>query len=306
MFFLTSLMVKLNTGQPRPLSEYEALLPVIPFRKGLQHNIFQTNKTKEQSSAAIRDNIRKIQDCNPGWNYSLFDDADIEDYIGRFYGPVILSYYKRIDPSYGAAKADFFRYLVIYREGGIYLDIKSSPDKPLDEVVKDGDCYLLSYWNNAPGDGHEGFGHYPGLPDYISRGEIIQWYIAASAGHPLLRLVIATVLRNIDAYNPFTDGVGWTGTMKTTGPIMYTKTIYDALAATPGDYPVQWVDIIKDCGFRYSIFEKEQGENPSAPSHTAVLSSDYRKASVPLIRSKSATLSKLNKLYLSILRKTHK
>ena len=299
-------MVKLNAAKPRELSEYEAMLPSVPFRKGLQHNIFQTNKTKEQASPVIRDNIRKIKAYNPDWNYSLFDDADIESYISRCYGPVILSYYKRIDPSYGAAKADFFRYLVIYREGGIYLDIKSSLDKPLYKVVEEEDCYLLSYWNNTPGDGHEGFGHYPGIPDYIRRGEIIQWYIAASAGHPLLRLVIATMLRNIDAYNPFTDGVGWTGTMNTTGPIMYTKTIYDTLTAHPDVYPVQWVDIINDCGFRYSIFEKEQGENPSAPSHTAVLSSDYRKASVPLIRNKSSLLNTINKLYLSFLRKTHK
>lgn len=33
----------------------------------------------------------------------------------------MLDYYKRIDDSYGAIKADLFRYLLIYKEGGYIL-----------------------------------------------------------------------------------------------------------------------------------------------------------------------------------------
>ena len=64
------------------------------------------------------------------------DDADINEYIGRAYGERLLGEFNRISPSYGATRADFFRYLLLYREGGVYLDIKSSMERPLDEVLQ--------------------------------------------------------------------------------------------------------------------------------------------------------------------------
>ena len=240
----------------------------------------------------IRLNIEKIKQLNPSWHYFLYDDADIESFIEKYYGDTILSFFNRISPEYGAAKADFFRYLVIYRLGGVYLDIKSSMDKPLSDILLDSDAYVLSYWDNLQGQGHEAYGHYPFLPEYIERGEILQWYLIASPGHPLLRKVIATMLSHIDQYNPYVNGVGWTGTVTTTGPVMYTKVLYDALNDGPlTDAPVRWVNIIGDCGFHYSIIE----------NHTILLSSDYRKNSAPLIRNKSAFLHFINTKYLSLL-----
>ncbi len=38
-------------------------------------------------------------------------------------------------PRYGVVLADIFRYLVIYNEGGVYLDIKSTVNRPLDEII---------------------------------------------------------------------------------------------------------------------------------------------------------------------------
>ena len=204
-----------------------------------------------------------------------------------------------------SAKADFFRYLIVYREGGVYLDIKSTVTRPLSELLQEGDSYLLSYWNNLPGEEHEGFGHYPGLPNYIERGEIIQWYLAAAAGHPLLRKVIATLLQRIDSYNPYVDGVGWTGTLLTTGPIMYTRTVYNALLLEPDKYPVRWLDIIGTGGFKYSVFDSQRQETSVQPPHTVALATNYRKASAPLIQHKYKVLNSINRLYLKILSYRH-
>ena len=306
--FITSILSWLSSPRKtHPLEYYESLLPDIPYSKGIPHNIFQTNKSKDSVKEQIRQNIDKIKNLNPDWAYHLYDDADIESFIRDNYGDILLSFYNRISPEYGAAKADFFRYLVIYKYGGVYLDIKSSLNKPLSEVFSDSDAYILSYWDNLPGQSHEGVGHYSALPDYIERGEIIQWYIAASAGHPLLRRIVATMLMNIDRYNPYVHGVGWTGTVTTTGPVMYSKVIYDALCSdTAHLYPVRWTDIIGECGFQYSILE---GQNPSkktsAPLHTALLATDYRKAYTPMIKNKSRIIQRINKMYLSFLSARH-
>ncbi len=304
MFFVTRILQKASTPK-RFVEAYEALVPSVPFQHQIQRVIFQTTKEKDKLSEPIRENIGRIRQCNPDWEYRLFDDSDIERYILTHYGKAVLAFYHRIDEHYGAAKADFFRYLVVYREGGVYLDIKSTLDQPLSSVIREDDVYVLSYWNNLPGQGHEGFGHYPGLPDSIERGEIIQWYIAAAAGHPLLRRIIIRMLYNIDHYNPYVNGVGWTGTVTTTGPVMYTTEIWNALNEHPDRFPVRWTDIIDTCGFRYSIFAL-QGENPALPAHTAHLPSDYRKAVAPVIRHRNPVLNRVNQRYIKLLHRLHR
>lgn len=303
MFFVTRFLQQ--ASEPKHcVADYDALIPRIPFQDKIQHVIFQTTKDKSTLSGPIRENIERIRQMNPDWEYRLFDDADIEQYIHQYYGEKIGEFYHRIDAHYGAAKADFFRYLVIYREGGVYLDIKSTLDKPLSSVIREDDVYVLSYWNNLPGQGHEGYGHYPGLPASIERGEIIQWYLAAAAGHPLLRKIIVRMLSNIDHYNPYIHGVGWTGTVTTTGPVMYTTLIWESLRDEPERFPVRWTDIIDECGFRYSIFARQE-EKPAQPAHTAHLPSDYRKAVAPLIQHRSILLNCINCRYLKLLHRLH-
>ena len=130
MVFATRILKSISTSKP-VTNDYDGLLPSFSGQNGISHNIFQTCKDKRCLSAPLQQNIERIQQMNPDWAYRLFDDADIEAYIGEHYGKQILAFYHRIDAHYGAAKADFFRYLVIYREGGVYLDIKSTLDKPL-------------------------------------------------------------------------------------------------------------------------------------------------------------------------------
>ena len=63
--------------------------------------------------------------------------------------------YHKINPKYGAARADFFRYIIIRDQGGIYLDLKSNSSVPFREIIKPNDTYLLSSWadnSSAPHD----------------------------------------------------------------------------------------------------------------------------------------------------------
>ena len=40
----------------------------------------------------------------------------------------------------------------MYKKGGIYLDIKSSCEKPFDSIIKPEDEYILTHWGNHGGD----------------------------------------------------------------------------------------------------------------------------------------------------------
>lgn len=202
-------------------------------------------------SPELLENIKQLKLMNPNWSYKLHDDHDIESYIKLHY-PNLLSTYHKINPIYGAAKADFFRYLLIYNEGGVYLDIKSSASKPFDEIIRNEDLYLLSHWKNELGEPYENTGIHHKINNQY--GEFQQWHIVATKGHPFLKAVINNVCHNIHTYNPFFNHTGRWGVLNVTGPIAYT------LAITPhiNQYPHRLERSNEDYSFIYSIFSKNQ------------------------------------------------
>ena len=188
-----------------------------------------------------------IKAINPTWRHVYYDDNDVEDFINDNYDKTILQYYYRIDRLYGAARADLFRYLLLYKVGGVYLDIKSTTLRPLDEVLHCDDRYVLSHWNNLSGE-RAGWGIHPEL-SWLARGEFQQWHIISAPGHPFLKAVIEHVLRNIDAYRPWREHLGQYATVRVTGPMAYTKAISPIL----GLHPHRIVHDERSLGLEYSV-----------------------------------------------------
>ncbi|MDI7274126.1 glycosyltransferase family 32 protein, partial [Cronobacter dublinensis] len=136
----------------------------------------------------IRALIAGLQKMNPDYEYRFYDEPAIIAWIERHFGRDMLELYQRINPEYGAARADLFRYLVIYQEGGVYLDVKSFCSRPLDDVIPP-DCELmLCHWDNGPG----GQDHKKGLHKELAalpHGEFQQWNVIAAPRSPWLRAV---------------------------------------------------------------------------------------------------------------------
>jgi inositol phosphorylceramide mannosyltransferase catalytic subunit len=240
------------------------MLPEIAAGKSIPKVIHQVYFSKTgRVPAAIRRNIDKICRLNPDWDHRLYDDRHMEAFIASVYGERLLSYYKRIHRSYGASRTDLFRYLLMYKEGGLYLDIKSSLERPLQRVLYPEDVFVLARWPlGAP---FEGWGVHKELRHFGLR-EFQQWHIAAAPGHPFLRAAIETVVHKIALYNPFLHKVGRHGVLRLTGPVAYTQ----AIAPLLHRHPHRLVDSHEALGFTYSIFAA-----PERGSHRALLSSDY-------------------------------
>lgn len=257
--------------------DYEALLPTIELGDCIPRLIHQTYKSKTDLEEKLLDNIKRIKQMNPSWSYTLYDDEDIRDFIQGEYGPEIWQYYERIERSYGAARADLFRYLLMYKRGGVYLDIKSSFTQPLDEVLSDSDLYILSPWDNLPGQEYEGFGMLPELT-FLPRGEYIQWAIICAPGHPFLRAVLIQVFKNIDHYEPFSCGVGLYGVIKTTGPVAYSHAIEPVRQQLDkGKYRLlNWPG---EVGLQYSIYHQQ-----GAYAHKKALKANYNIKHIPVIK----------------------
>lgn len=232
--------------------------------------IHQTYARRELPEA-LQGNVTELKEQNPGWEHILYDDAAIESFILTAYGQEVLSAYLRIDPLYGAARADLFRYLVVYKLGGIYLDIKSRFLCPIDQVIRGDEEFIVSRWSNQPGAKYEGFGLKPEV-EHIAGGELQQWHVIAAPGHPFLRAVLLAIFDGMDAYRPWLHGTGKVGVMRLTGPLVYTHTIIPLLE----QYPCKIIANESVIGLDYSITPGD--------THKKFFAAHYSTSEVSVIR----------------------
>lgn len=231
------------------------------------HQIFLTGDLPPRLSQQVAD----LKQRNQGWEHFLYSDRDAKQFIKTQYGSQMLEIYGRIDPAYGAARADLLRHLVIYKLGGVYLDIKSELGLPLDDVLRADDQYILTQWQNGPGQSHEKLGMHPDLA-HISGGEFQSYLIIAVPGHAFSKATIDRIVRNIIGYRPW-SGVGQMGVLRTTGPIAYTLAVHPLLLTAPHRFTT----------------EDELGAIMSIPNynHVEVFKQHYSMLRIPVIRMSS-------------------
>jgi mannosyltransferase OCH1-like enzyme len=229
--------------------------------------IHQTYPTKKLPSEII-ENIRNLKRLNPNWEFRFYDDSDIEKYIKKEY-PYFFRNYRSINPKYGAARADLFRYLLIYKEGGCYLDIKSYFLKPLDNILNE--MIILSHWDNVEGGEYEGWGKHPEIKN--PNGEFQQCFIISPSGHPFLKAVIQNVILNIESYTYYKNGYGGLAVLRLTGPIAYTLAITRLLEQF--DYQILEN---KEMGFIYSIYSPI-----SKKTHLELFKTHYTSCDEPIV-----------------------
>lgn len=192
-------------------------LPEVERGEKIPKIIHRTHENKDLIN--LFSNIEtKIKKENPNYKIINYTSVDIEEFIKNNYSNRIYKSYKSINPKYGAARADFFRYLVIYLKGGIYLDIKSFPIKNLNNLLEKAKNRMIVSSD------HSIFSfHWQLLFPY---GEYSQWSIISPKGHPVMKEIINRVLGNIESgYLQKELYKGRVGTLCLTGPIMYTNII---------------------------------------------------------------------------------
>lgn len=92
-----------------------------PTKSIIPLHIYQTWHTLDlPQHMKVNTNILKQQ--NPEFQYHLYDDAMCREFIQTHFHEDVLWAFDKLKP--GAYKADLWRYCILYKEGGIYLDIK--------------------------------------------------------------------------------------------------------------------------------------------------------------------------------------
>lgn len=166
--------------------------------------IHQTFKTKKLPFLT-KWHIRQLKKKNPEYSYCFYDDNDIIDFIKAEFDEEVLEIYKRI--TIGAVKADFFRYALLYKKGGVYLDIDSRIISPIHTFIKEEDSAVISLESNNK--------YY------------IQYALFFEKGHPFLKETIEKVIDNLKNSRHPGDS------HKATGPFAYTEAIKKCLSENP-------------------------------------------------------------------------
>lgn len=84
-------------------------------------NLFQTWHTLNLP-LHMNQHVEILRAQNPEFTYYLYDDAMCREYIEHHFDKEVLYSFDKLKP--GAYKADLWRYCILYKKGGIYLDIK--------------------------------------------------------------------------------------------------------------------------------------------------------------------------------------
>lgn len=134
-------------------------------RDAIPRQIWQTFARKKLPSGVAKAAQSWI-DLNPAYSYALFNDTEVREYVERHYSSREVAALDAA-PS-GAHRADLWRYLVIAREGGVYADVDSVCDAPIDTWLRPSDAGLVVALNGPP------------------RFDASQWAFAAPPGHAVL------------------------------------------------------------------------------------------------------------------------
>ncbi|MNK13092.1 Glycosyltransferase sugar-binding region containing DXD motif protein [compost metagenome] len=171
---------------------------------GIPKNIFQTfkdNKIPWLTKLYIRSFLKKNKD----YSYEFYDDQRVSDFFAEHFDERINKAYRRLQ--IGAAKADFFRYAVLYIYGGIYIDLDSDLLVSIDKYLNKDDVAVITHENN--------------------RSLYAQWALIFDKGHPFLKRTMELIVDNIEQ-NRFPHDVH-----AMTGPTVYTLAINEVLKENP-------------------------------------------------------------------------
>jgi predicted GH43/DUF377 family glycosyl hydrolase len=104
-----------NQNLSASFTENKKIYSIIPL------NLFQTWNTLELPPK-MKQTVELLKLQNPEFTHYLYDDEMCRDFIEKNFDKDILYSFDKLKP--GAYKSDLWRYCILYKYGGIYLDIK--------------------------------------------------------------------------------------------------------------------------------------------------------------------------------------
>jgi mannosyltransferase OCH1-like enzyme len=210
-----------------PASISKENVPLIP------RNFFQTYKTSlfDRQHAEW---MRVYRSKHPEFDFHFHGDEEMDDFMLTHWGNhPIYPIYK--GTQFGPSKADIWRYCILYKYGGIYLDIDSALLFNLNSIPEDVE-EMISFEENEL----KNFSWNEGWPSadlfmnrtlpsdkiFTPQNIALQWFLAFRPEHPILKGVIDLIVEQAHFYaNRKFENV-LHAVVSFTGPIVYTQAVW--------------------------------------------------------------------------------
>jgi mannosyltransferase OCH1-like enzyme len=92
---------------------------------------WKTNNVPEK----MKENIYNVCKMNPEFDYYLYDDKACLKFIKENFDQDVVYAFNSLKA--GAYKSDLWRYCILYKNGGVYMDIKLYTTEPLINIIKE-------------------------------------------------------------------------------------------------------------------------------------------------------------------------
>jgi hypothetical protein len=111
----TNALQNLQSALSETFSSTGPIISVIPLV------IYQTWYTKNLPPI-MKNTVNRLIADNPQFQHVLYDDSECREFIQQNFDQSVVDAFDSLIP--GAYKADLWRYCILYKNGGIYMDIK--------------------------------------------------------------------------------------------------------------------------------------------------------------------------------------
>ena len=238
---------------PREISIAPLYTQVRPSARKIPNSVYQTWRVPTLPFLHAKE-VGRFRRRNPDFSFTFFSDNQMDEYMRAcFRGHPILDVFREIRVP--AAKADIWRYCILYREGGVYCDIDSGLSIPIHELLKGDPSEIVSFEKNTWKDILD-VGSYAdpevylrALPDEIA-GKldspdlmVLNWFLCFEKEHPILEEVINLIVRHFGFSRSKRFESIWKAVIHCTGPLALTQALWMWIRRT-GQRPTQYgVDI---------------------------------------------------------------
>lgn len=176
-----------------------------------------------KSYDSIPDDIKNIIELNkklcPLFDFKFYNDSDCVNFIRDNFEEKVLNTYYKINKKYSAARADIFRYCVLYILGGIYLDIKSLIKHDLSTVIRPDDDSILLNYSFMKGRSIERL--------LLPYEHFEQWALIFSPRHPYLLAIIDQIIYEVNNNIIISSKESKKRILHLTGPDAFSRAIYN-------------------------------------------------------------------------------
>lgn len=129
-------------------------------------------------------NVVHVNNTHPQWAMNIVDDAQMNRFFETVYANTsVLWAFQMINPLLMAAKADLFRYAVLYCFGGVYFDADTSFTGNLDQFLRPTDKFVWGSEGNPMGDCYQPWYHLSKTASFNQGRSILQWMLLSVPEH---------------------------------------------------------------------------------------------------------------------------